>query len=884
MSFFYNLNKRLADLSAKQDATHLAESKQAKTVAQSPLTQALNEAGQRRGLHGEPEFVGIPGPAKGTKPSPKAITKGADREYYKSPGLMGEPERTRWRKKVEEPKVAEAGYSAKAGRAGKDLGKPGKNFSKIAKGAAERYGSKAAGERVAGAVLNKLRHPTNEGTCPSCDCAPCKCDSMDESAFQAAIGKKKYGDQGMKALQKAGREHASVKTMSNIRKKYDKYDESMDEGMFGFGMPQTSVSNNRLMVQGDQKAGNKVMAALQKANPQLAAQGKHSGASGPDGPQYLGIQFATPQLAQQAAQALQGGMEEGNAFTGKLKATPKGGKFKLGNKEFKDTSSIEENYNPVKAVKQCAKDYMKMNGIRSVHDLEAEDIESIGGDCHINYQDVCEILGCNLPDSLGPVKSWDTDEHGNKFDLEEGFADMDAWLASREKEKGTGNFDRKERTLPSGMKATTYTRKHEDDADDDKDAPEDKGGAPKKKGRPKGKDKGPERVTAKSYKYKAGRPTKTAEDLDSDSVMMTRPSNMSSEGIEHGEQAEYNDEAGMAKDSLHTIVRHAKELERALRSNENMPEWVQEKIGQIKGMMTSVTDYIISTHERDVEQATGQEGITIEPVAERSKSQAQARMMAGAAHNPKFAKKVGVATKVAKEFNKADTGKDISKLPKKVKKTEEGAKPDFLDVDKDGNKKESFKKAVADKKEKKVDETTVAGSVATATPSGKSSKGGMSFGKGVYESFNNSLEKMISESIDVTETVNEHEQEGKTITVTASGPEADALMQLLKAAGLSGQGQRQGCGCSTTPCSCETVDEAYGDTDETLNNPDWPTDTEKSDNAFQYSGGLNGPKSTGQTTTVGGGIPNMQARRQVSMEENVKLERSLFKTWKNYKG
>ena len=53
--------------------------------------------------------------------------------------------------------VAEAGYSAKAGRAGKDLGKPGKNFSKIAAGSAERYGSKAAGERVAGAVLNKLR-------------------------------------------------------------------------------------------------------------------------------------------------------------------------------------------------------------------------------------------------------------------------------------------------------------------------------------------------------------------------------------------------------------------------------------------------------------------------------------------------------------------------------------------------------------------------------------------------------------------------------------------------------------------------------------------------------------------------------------------------------
>lgn len=37
-----------------------------------------------------------------------------------------------------------------------------------------------------------------------------------------------------------------------------------------------------------------------------------------------------------------------------------------------------------------------------------------------------------------------------------------------------------------------------------------------------------------------------------------------------------------------------------------------------------------------------------------SKSKPQARMMAGAAHNPAFAKKVGVPQKVAKEFNRAD--------------------------------------------------------------------------------------------------------------------------------------------------------------------------------------------------------------------------------------
>ena len=51
----------------------------------------------------------------------------------------------------------EEDLSAKKARAGKDIGKPGKNFSKIAKSAGKKYGSKAAGERVAGAVLAKMR-------------------------------------------------------------------------------------------------------------------------------------------------------------------------------------------------------------------------------------------------------------------------------------------------------------------------------------------------------------------------------------------------------------------------------------------------------------------------------------------------------------------------------------------------------------------------------------------------------------------------------------------------------------------------------------------------------------------------------------------------------
>jgi hypothetical protein len=614
--------------------------------------------------------------------------------------------------------VAEADYSAKKARAGKDIGKPGKNFEKIAKDAGQRYGSKAAGERVAGAVLNKLRHPKESMEA-----------DMDESALQGYLGKKKYGPEGMKALQKAGREHVGKAKMDQIRNRYDKMDEA--------------------------------------------------------------------------------DMEEGNAFTGALAKTPKGGKFKVGGKEFTDTSSIEE-----------------------------------------------------------------------------GFKEMDAWMAKREKEKGTGNFDKKE--IKPGV--TQYTRRYKDDEESDDQAKSD---TPKKRGRPKSAaSKDSERVTKGSHKYKSVdgkrvKKEKTKEGLDSDGVMMTRPSNMSSESVSPAEQGEYNDEAGMTKDSLHTIVRHARELEKCLRQNENLPEWVQEKVGQIKGMMTSVTDYILSTHERDAEQHLGREGITIEPMAEKAVSQAQ-RKAAGIAHAaqkgeiPK-SKLRGASKEMAKmpqgELHKFAATKEKG-LPKKVK---EGGKPDFLDLDKDGNKAEPMKKAAKDAKAKKsskeeVDETTVSGSVATVQNAAPKAGKGMQFGKGVYEGLDQQFKQALTESISIESKMQEcgdgNMEPG--ITIQADGEEAAKLMMLLKLAGLESQIPKACPTCGASPCGCdEMVDE---------NAPDWPTNTEKQDaepNLRTYSGGLNGPKSTGQTTVP---VVAGQMRRMGSMEESVELERTLFKTWKNYKG
>ena len=71
-------------------------------------------------------------------------------------------------------------------------------------------------------------------------------------------------------------------------------------------------------------------------------------------------------------------MEEGNAFTGKLKSTPQGGNFKLGNKTFKDTSSIEEGHCPTCDCAPCECNEGKCNECGMAEDkCECHDEEHV---------------------------------------------------------------------------------------------------------------------------------------------------------------------------------------------------------------------------------------------------------------------------------------------------------------------------------------------------------------------------------------------------------------------------------------------------------------------------------------------------------------------------
>jgi ribosome assembly protein YihI (activator of Der GTPase) len=56
-----------------------------------------------------------------------------------------------------------------------------------------------------------------------------------------------------------------------------------------------------------------------------------------------------------------------------------------------------------------------------------------------------------------------------------------------------------------------------------------------------------------------------------------------------------------------------------------------------------------------------------------SHSPAQARMMAAAAHDPKFAKKMGIPVSVAQDYNQADKGKRLAEAMKSMdRKNKEG--------------------------------------------------------------------------------------------------------------------------------------------------------------------------------------------------------------------
>jgi len=221
--------------------------------------------------------------------------------------------------------MAEDGsYSATAARAGKDIGKPGKNFAKIVKSS----GGGEKGKRIAGAVLAKLRAKTNEADIPPHDslASPlsmeeskkAKPDFLDmdkdgnkkESMKKAVADKKKVAegmDQRLQAAKLEGRAHG-LKGHTHCGKNYDDMEEA------------------RMYHEGYKEGLDECYGQMPIAGGSVVDE--------------MGMPPATvPGMANQADKEV---ADEGNAFTAALKKTPSGGKFSVGGKTFTDRSSIEE--------------------------------------------------------------------------------------------------------------------------------------------------------------------------------------------------------------------------------------------------------------------------------------------------------------------------------------------------------------------------------------------------------------------------------------------------------------------------------------------------------------------------------------------------------------
>lgn len=251
-----------------------------------------------------------------------------------------------------------------------------------------------------------------------------------------------------------------------------------------------------------------------------------------------------------------------------------------------------------------------------------------------------------------------------------------------------------------------------------------------------------------------------------------------------------------------------------------------------------------------------------------------------------FDKLAPAAKKVAKVVSKVTTGKEDSKAEKAGKKVAKDIEHDEGNKAKGDNKAEKAGKKVTkdiefddkkDKKEKKVEETTTAGSVAPSATTHPAASA-MGVGQGVYESINSEVEKLIAESfnLEMNKGISDEGETDSGITITADSEDADMLKDLLKNAGIDLHGHshelgdehsEEPCGtCGGVPCQCDDmgdteviglpgevefeVDEAYGDTTPTENDElSWPTNqmtTGINQSTDPISNDLNKDKTTGQ--------------------------------------
>ena len=73
------------------------------------------------------------------------------------------------------------------------------------------------------------------------------------------------------------------------------------------------------------------------------------------------------------------------------------------------------------------------------------------------------------------------------------------------------------------------------------------------------------------------------------------------QGVAEDYNGEYDDEAGMAEGNLYTIAQAAQGLLDTIDDQDNLPEWAQEKIAKVEGMLVTVWNYLQSQKAQGID-------------------------------------------------------------------------------------------------------------------------------------------------------------------------------------------------------------------------------------------------------------------------------------------
>jgi hypothetical protein len=664
----------------------------------------------------------------------------------------------------------------------RDEGKPGKNFAKIAKDAGERYGSKAAGERVAGSIRNKLKdqgkleegpldavkkigkrvasgvnrlvgHGSDEdmrkdvqrksgapvtGKKPSAAPKQTPIDPKDEYDYFTGRDKVRGGEQQQKTSEAAKYRDPKYKDKLYTVEPLDyTYGPDADE-LYYNPKPDDYEGRKRKIGGGEFSHNDPLRKGFGRggASNSINTHGKRKGMPSRD--QITSLKGSIKDAS--------GTHAEPNLPEAGAPMTTTGKKLNFADKIASAKKEVDEMLGDVAA-----------EAMRSALSPKQKKIAGMAGDPNkIGADDLAALRKGRKPE-MDEERS-----KGTAFDMSTQRVDTPKAGST---ERGA-KHDIKHSTSDPRYTGRTVTRRTDAQgisvgADDDADTQ----AGPRGRGRPKG-TKGAIGAKGPSGKSK----------------LMTREGEVSTGNLQQ----------------MHQLVTGLK-------------SYVQDPEGQalLKELMSLIKHYATQSKEM--------------PVGEEKTSTRDD-------HAEKAGKKVAKDIEHDEENEDGITGK---KRGPEDDKAEKAGKKVTKDIEHDEKKKDE-----------EVDESTTSGSVATSTAT-KSSKGGV-FGKGIYDSMNRELENMIAESMTINMSDSTEGGKSLTITATDEDAlKLGMLLKNAGLGGgdqhggdMHSHGEEPCDTCGMQDCGCGDVQEAVDE-----NAPDWPTNTEQANNNFGYAGGLDGPKT-----------------------------------------